>query len=81
MVTCYRCGRVGCDRHHIFNGPMRNKSEEYGAVIPLCRECHSFVHNNAELRLQYKKEWQIKLMDENGWTEDEFREIFKRSYL
>lgn len=53
---CFLCGRNGAqdplDRHHIFPGPYRKKSERYGLVVYLCHNrCHIFaktaVHNNA----------------------------------
>ena len=61
--TCWLCGENGSvdhlDRHHIFGGPFRKKSEKYGLVVYLChRECHIFglqaAHNNAETMLKIK---------------------------
>lgn len=43
MNTCYfqkRCD--GIERHHVFGGPNRKKSEKYGFVIPL----HYTLHPN-----------------------------------
>lgn len=78
---CERCGQIATDRHHIFNGAMRNKSEIFHAVIYVCRKCHDEIHNNAELRKEIKAQWQEKLMKEHKWSEDDFREVFKKSYL
>lgn len=35
MEHCYFTGTPYCHRHHIFYGPYRSKSEEYGFVIPM----------------------------------------------
>lgn len=82
-MKCYICGREATDRHHIFNGAMRNKSEEYGAVVNLCRECHNAVHNdgNQTLNRNLKAHWQRQLMIDNDWTVEEFIQVFKKSYL
>ena len=81
MNMCYLCGDTATDRHHIFNGPMRNKSEEYNAVINVCRECHDLIHKDYSLRESLKAEFQHKIMVEHNLTIDEFREIFKKNYL
>jgi len=43
--VCWRCGRNGCvdplDKHHLFGGALRKKSEQYGLVVYLCNNrCH-----------------------------------------
>lgn len=87
---CFRCGRNGSvdplDRHHIFGGAYRKKSEKYGLVVDLCHHrCHIFggysVHKNAKTMLQLKRYGQLKAMREQGWTEDDFRREFGKSYL
>lgn len=82
-MKCYICGRdTDCDRHHIFNGAMRSKSEEYGAVVYLCRDCHNRIHSGDQREMQNLKAiWQRQLMIENDWTVEDFREVFKKSYL
>jgi hypothetical protein len=80
-MICYLCGDRASEIHHIFNGAMRKKSEIYGATIPLCRECHDEIHKNATERLGLKAEFQKKIMAEQGWSIDEFREIFKKNYI
>lgn len=81
MNLCERCGRPATERHHIFNASMRKKSEEYGAVIWLCRSCHEFYHRNEPEYRKLKAKWQRKIMKERGMTVDEWREIFHKSYL
>ena len=87
---CWRCGRNGfhdpLDRHHIFNGPNRKKSEKYGLVVHLCHsDCHIFgpfaAHRNAVTMRSLKQYGQRKAMEENGWTVDDFIREFGRNYL
>jgi ribosome-binding protein aMBF1 (putative translation factor) len=81
-VRCELCGRYGkLDVHHVFEGRNRKNSDKYGAVIRVCRTCHDNIHHYPRTYEHLKREWQQKLMERYGWTEDEFREIFKRSYL
>ena len=87
---CFLCGANGSgdplDRHHIFGSAYRKKSEKYGLVVDLCHHrCHIFggcsVQKNAKTMLQLKRYGQLKAMREQGWTEDDFRREFGKSYL
>lgn len=69
------------DRHHVFNSYNRKNSEKYGAIIYVCSDCHAKIHADAKLRNRLKETNQKKLMNELGWTEEEFREIFGKSYI
>lgn len=88
---CFLCGRNGngdpLERHHIFGGRAnRPKSEKYGLVVYLCgNRCHRLgkysAHQNAEIA-QYLHEYgQRKAMQEQGWTIEQFTEIFGKNYL
>lgn len=64
---------------------MRKKSEKLNLVVDLCHDCHNEppngVHFNAET-MQYLHELgQRKAMEEQGWTEEDFRREFYKSYL
>lgn len=87
---CWLCGQNGAsdplDRHHIFGGPLRKKSERYGLVVYLCHNrCHIFgpmaVHNNAETMQILHEYGQRKAMHDNGWTVEDFRREFYKNYL
>lgn len=88
--TCFLCGKNGSqdrlERHHIFGKENRKKSEKYGLVVELCGdECHrngrEAVHNNADI-MQYLHEYgQLKAMQENHWTTEEFIKEFGVNYL
>lgn len=90
MKECFLCGRNGngdpLERHHIFGGANRKLSEKYGLVVWLCGErCHRTgifsAHQSGEVADFLHRYGQRKSMQENGWTEDEFREIFGKNYL
>jgi hypothetical protein len=90
MRKCFLCGRNGnwdkLDRHHIFGGSNRRKSEKYGLVVYLCHNrCHIFgknaVHKNADLMLKLHQYGQKKWMSEQGKTKEDFIKEFGRNYL
>jgi hypothetical protein len=90
MNYCWLCGRNGSvdrlDRHHIFPGAYRDKSEKYGLVVYLCHsECHIFgqyaVHHNARTMLELKQFGQRKVMQEQGWDTEDFIREFGKNYL
>ena len=61
-------------------------SEKYGLVVYLCHSrCHIegkySVHQNAMVMEYVHKYGQRKAMKENGWSVDEFREIFGANYI
>ena len=89
--VCWLCGKQESpynklDRHHIFGGAYRKKSEKYGLVVDLCHDsCHIFgpaaVHNNKHTRLRLHKYGQIKAQVENHWTMYDFMREFGKNYL
>lgn len=90
MAECFLCGRNGSqdplDRHHIFGGAYRDKSEKYGLVVFLCHSrCHIFgrdaVHHNADVMRYLRQYGQRKAMEENGWTVEDFIREFGKNYL
>lgn len=87
---CFLCGRNGSgdplDRHHIYPGPYRKKSEKYGLVVYLCHNrCHIFgadaVHQNAKKMRLLQQFWQEKAMLEQNWSKEDFIREFGRNYL
>ena len=84
------CGRNGSadplDKHHIFGGAYRSKSEKYGLYVYLCHhDCHIFgelaAHKNSDTMRFLHQYGQRKAMKENGWTIDDFIREFGRSYI
>lgn len=82
---CFLCGRYGpVERHHLFGGALRKKSEKYGLVVNLCHWCHNEkggVHFEADLMQQLHEYGQRKAMQEQGWTVEDFRREFYKNYL
>lgn len=72
----------GWDRHHVWGGPYRKASERWGCVayLPheyhLCRGPHSDRRAADELKGRYQA-----MLEQAGWTREEFMETFGRNYL
>lgn len=87
MRRCFLCGRYGNDieRHHVFGGPFRKKSEKYGLVVDLCHNCHNEppngVHHNRKNALILKQRAQRRVMLEQSWNTEDFIREFGRNYL
>lgn len=89
---CYICGGYALyndplDEHHVFNGnPNRALSEKYGLKVYIHHNrCHIFgkqsVHQNADVDNALKAKVQQLAMEHYGWTVDDFRHIFGKSYI
>lgn len=87
---CFLCGRNGngdrLERHHIFGAANRSKSEKYGLVVWLCGErCHRngkySAHQNGEVMKYLHQYGQRKAMQDQGWTVEQFMEVFGKNYL
>lgn len=89
-TKCYICGCYPCgdplDKHHIFGGALRSKSEKYGLTVYIHHNrCHIFgaksVHMNARIDTALKKRAQKIAMKRYGWSIDDWRELFYKNYL
>lgn len=84
---CFICGQNGgywgLDVHHVYFGALRKKSDKYGLTVWLCHDtCHlNGVHKNAELNRQLQSYAQKKAMKYYGWSEEDFRNEFYKSYI
>ena len=83
---CFLCGRTGwIEKHHLFGGAYRKKSDKLGLVVDLCHECHNEppygAHHNKDTMLLLKKYGQQKAMEEQGWTVEDFIREFGKNYL
>lgn len=80
------CGmRRWLECHHVYGAAYRRKSERYGLKVYLCHFCHNEppygVHQDKERQRWLQSEVQRIAMEHYGWTEEEFRAMFGRSYL
>lgn len=85
-ARCFICGSYQwIEIHHVFGGANRKLSEKYGLKVPLCHYCHNEppngVHFNKEIRRKLQAYVQKKAMKHYGWSVDDFRAIFGRSYI
>ena len=90
MRTCWLCGKNGADepldRHHIFGGANRRKSEKLGLVVDLCHgSCHIFgeraAHRCRETAQALHEYGQRMAMERMGWSTADFVREFGRNYL
>ena len=90
MRKCWLCGANGAadplDKHHIFGGALRKKSEKYGLTVYLCHhQCHIFgkcaAHQNKRTMQKLHEYGQRKAMAENNWTTEDFIREFYKNYL
>lgn len=85
---CDICGEHSfeLEHHHVFHGiGRRDLSEQYGAVAMLCPCCHregpDAVHKSGATRLALQMSTQYRVMQEKGWSLDQWRAVFDKSYL
>lgn len=76
---CLICGKPKEDAHHLLIGSDRRHADEDGLVIPVCRECHSFIHDNPQALVMSKIIGQLAYEKEH--TRNEFRARYRHSYL
>ena len=82
--VCFLCGSCRwIEKHHIFGGAMRKKSEHYGLTVYLCHWCHNMppngVHFNREKMDELRAVGQ-RAFQEHYADKDFFKE-FGRNYL
>lgn len=83
---CYLSGRTDwIEVHHVFPGANRKLSEKFGLCVYLNHDAHNEppdgVHHNREKMDFLQREVQLIAMGHYGWSEEDFREIFGRSFL
>lgn len=84
MDHCFFTGYAPVERHHIFGGANRKKSEKYGFVVPLRPDLHPngvFAGKDAKTVDVRLKEMSQTYWEENIGTREEFRQEFGRNYL
>nr|DAQ61943.1 MAG TPA: Recombination enhancement function protein nuclease, DNase, HYDROLASE.4A [Caudoviricetes sp.] len=80
LKVCYICTKdKKDDLHEIFGGSNRQKSMQWGLVIPVCRKCHDEWENNKELRKKIQKEAKEEFIKRN--TKEKFRKEFGKNYI
>ena len=87
---CYLCGRRGTSIdplvwHHVFFGPYRKKSEQYGLKIRIHNiSCHIYganaVHVNSRICRRVQSAAQRVAMRHYSWTTEDFISLFGKNY-
>lgn len=82
---CYICGTTqNLHLHHVFRGPFRKKSEQYGLTCFLCFTHHTGnhgVHNTHEGQLYWRKlKAECQEAFERIHGHEKFMKEFKRNY-
>lgn len=84
MDCCIFTGSYIVERHHIFGGANRKRSEKYGFVVPLRPDLHPngvcFDRRNGDIDKELKKMAQT-YYESNIGTREQFRKEFGRSWL
>lgn len=86
MRECYFCGSTQrLERHHIFGGANRKKSERDGLVVYLCHECHNEpphgVHHNKEMMLDLHRYGESLWLFQHDATIEDFIREYGKNYL
>ena len=84
MDHCMYTGSPQVERHHVFGGAYRNKSEKYGFIAPLRADLHPngvFAGSDAKaVDLRLKRASQAYFEKHYG-TRKQFIQEFGRNYL
>lgn len=84
MDCCIFTGSYIVERHHIFGGVNRKRSEKYGFVVPLRPDLHPngvyFDRRNGDIDKVLKKMAQA-YYESNIGTREQFRKEFGKSWL
>lgn len=83
---CFLCdSKQFLEEHHIFNGALRTKSEQYGLKVRLCADCHRHsrrsAHQCKETKRYLQRIAQIAAMTFYEWDVAQFVAKFYRNYL
>lgn len=82
---CYICKtQRDLQRHHIFGGPNRRRSEDDGLWIFLCVEHHigdHGVHRDFDLALKVKQLGERAWIEHNEKTKEEFIRDYGKNFI
>lgn len=84
MDHCMFTGAIPVERHHVFGGCNRKRSEQYGFIAPLRPDLHPngvFAGRYAKFIDRELKQRCQRYFEEHHGTREEFRSLFGKSYL
>ena len=79
LKTCIICNKPKNDLHEVLYGSNRLNSIKYGYVIPVCRNCHIWLHKDHNFTLFWVRKCQRHF--ELDHDREEWLKIFKKNYL
>lgn len=81
--VCYLCGRhAETDIHHVFEGNGKRKiSDEWDAVIEVCRRCHRDVEYNPKNYVWLKQKFQREIMARKNMTVEQWIDRMGKNYI
>ena len=74
---CYYGQYGNLDKHHIFNGPLRKKSEHYGLCIYMEHYTHLNLHQSQEGQHELKR---LKAVAQKVFEEKYGHELFMEEF-
>ena len=78
---CYLTGcQSGLDKHHIYAGPNRRQSEQWGCWVWLKHSIHMTLHDR-DKSLDYALKEQCQQAFEEQYGHEKFMEVFGKNYL
>ena len=83
---CFICGCKATDEHHVFMGDkQRDKSEQYGLKVNLCRRHHEAMHNPKtfadKMAIEFVQETAQREFERQIGDRQMFINEFGRTYL
>lgn len=88
--SCVVCGSLNAEIHHcVFGTAGRQKSENLGLTIPLCRKCHEELHTKSKVASTFSKiigqlafeKAECEKGVSSADAREHFRKAFGKSYL
>ena len=79
LDKCFVCDNPKDDIHEIYGGANRVQSIKHGFCLPLCRQHHRKITNDADMDKFLKRMCQQKF--EETHSRDEFMSIIGKNYL
>jgi len=79
-LLCLRTDRP-LQRHEVFHGSNRQRSKALGCWVTICDECHALLHAQPNIERQLKETMQKTCMEAYGWSVDDFRKAFGKSWI
>lgn len=88
MKHCLMCGSPYTETHHAIFGIRRKLADKDGLIIPLCHDCHMYLHEHEDIAMRYRRsaeEAWLQRQEKDGKSREEaiaaFVERYGKNYL